>query len=617
MCQPRRWWIGLLPLLVLWLAVIWFETPRIEAAIAGAADKALAGTTGEAGFSSALGRDVSLKGWVFDEAARPAALAAAVAAPGVRLLSDGLSAPPLQNPYLFRAALGDGALTLSGAVSSPQQRAALIAEAMNAMPNAQIVDQLGYYSGAPQNFAAAAATAIHALSHLSSGDAQLRGVDLTLRGQAADAAEYQAAMAEAQKPPQGIVLAGAEIAPPKAPVFSLQAENDGARLTLSGFVASEAQRATVLSRAKKLFPDQVLVDRLQVASGAPEKFAANAAFMLNALAQLQSGKALLVDGKTTLSGQARPGMDAAALAGGAGAALDVAGVKPGEALPFVMGAEKSETTLTLTGSFADEEGRQKILQAAKDNFPGLAVIDRMSRAVGAPKAATTAALYGLEQLARLRVGAFGLSDGKASLVGDADRAETAEQVKTRFVAAMPDGFSVETQLTGAARETPETETPSSKSPAFPPNAPASGGGAAAVSRAASPAPSVTAPPATEAKNCQARLMDLVYATPIQFEFASAALKPESSRILESLVAAAKTCPSVSFIVSGHTDDIGLISHNRDLSRRRAQAVVDFLSQAGIDAGRLTAVGYGESRPLVPNDSDEDRARNRRIEFDVK
>jgi OOP family OmpA-OmpF porin len=324
---------------------------------------------------------------------------------------------------------------------------------------------------------------------------------------------------------------------------------------------------------------------------------------LAALAQIQSGKALLVDGKTSLSGQARPGMAAAAVAAasGQGAALDLAGVKPGEALPFVMGAEKSETALTLTGFYADEEGRQKILQAAKENFPGVAVIDRMSRAVDAPKSATTAALCGLEQLARLRVGAFGLSDGKASLSGDAGKAETADQVKTRFIASMPEGFSVETQVAGAARETPPATSEATAAP------PPSG--------AASPEP--ITPPEAEAKNCQARLMDLVHATPIQFEFASAALKPESSRILDSLSAAAKSCPSVSFVVSGHTDDIGLVSHNRDLSRRRAQAVVDYLTQAGIDAARLTAVGYGESKPLAPNDSDEDRAKNRRIEFDVK
>jgi OOP family OmpA-OmpF porin len=637
MCQPGKWWIGLLPLLALWLALLWAETSRIEHDVAGAADRALAGATGDSGFSVASGRDVSLNGWVFDEATHAPALAAAAAAPGVRRIADGLSAPPTQTPYLFRAALGDGELALSGAVSSPGERAALMVAAKGAMPDARIIDQLGYYSGAPKNFVLGAATGFRALSHLSSGAAQLRGADLTLSGVAADAAEYQAAMAEAHRAPEGISLAGAEIVTSKgqvpeqvpAQVFGFQAENDGARLALSGLVASEEQRATLLSQARKLFPDLAVDDRLQSAPGAPEYFAANAAFALNALAQLKSGKASLVDGKTVLSGEARQGMDAAsvAAAAGQGAPLDLAGVKFGETPPFVLGAEKSETALTLTGFYADAEGREKILQAAADNFPGLAVIDRMRPAANAPKLATTAALFGLEQLARLRVGAFGLRDGKVSLSGDAVKVETAEQVKTRFIADMPNGFSVETQITGAARETPPPAAeapPSSGNAAAPEAKPAplqSEAPAPSATTSAAPVasavPSTSAPPEAEAKNCQARLMELVHATPIQFEFASAALKPESSKILDSLAAAANGCPAVSFVVAGHTDDIGLVSHNRDLSRRRAQAVVDYLARAGILAGRLTAVGYGESHPLAPNDSDEDRARNRRIEFDVK
>jgi outer membrane protein OmpA-like peptidoglycan-associated protein/osmotically-inducible protein OsmY len=625
MCQPRKWWVGLAPLLALWFALNWTETQRIEHAVADAADKALAGATGDTGFSQALGRDVSLNGWVFDDTTRAPALAAAASAAGVRLVADGLSAPPAQNPYLFHATLDAGVLTLSGAVSSPAERAALIAAAKGALPEARVVDELGYYSGAPKDFVSGAATGFRTLSHLSSGEAQLRGADLSLRGLAPDAAEYQAAMAETQRTPEGIKLAGAEIAPPKARVFSFQAENDAGRLTLSGFVASEAQRGTLLSRAKKLFPNTTLDDRLQIASGAPDKFVADAAFALSALAQLKSGKASLVDGKTSLTGQARQGMnaDAVAAAAGHGAPLDLAGVKAGEPAPFVMGAEKSETALTLSGVYADEDARAKILQAAKDHFPGLAVVDKMSRAIDAPKSATTAALLGLEQLARLRVGAFGLSDGKASLSGDARAAETADQIKTRFIADMPDGFAVDTQLTGAARETPQpAEAPPSVAPATAAAGPdAAAATPAPVAEAEAPVPAATPPAAppseADAKSCQARLMNLVHATPIQFEFGSAALAAESSKILDALAAAANGCPSVSFTVSGHTDDIGLVSHNRELSRRRAQAVVDYLSHAGIGAGRLTAVGYGESRPLAPNDSDEGRAKNRRIEFDLK
>ena len=56
------------------------------------------------------------------------------------------------------------------------------------------------------------------------------------------------------------------------------------------------------------------------------------------------------------------------------------------------------------------------------------------------------------------------------------------------------------------------------------------------------------------------------------------------------------------------------SSNQKLSQRRAEAVKDWLVQNGINLGRLTAVGYGEENPTVPNDSPENRAKNRRIEF---
>src|SRR5208282_1951025 len=109
---PRKWWIGLLPLLALWLMLNRLETDRIETQLAGRADAALAQVAGEPGFSVAIGRDVSLNGWIFDEAMRPAALAAAASAPGVRRVADGLSEPPVENPFLWRASRDAGVVIL-------------------------------------------------------------------------------------------------------------------------------------------------------------------------------------------------------------------------------------------------------------------------------------------------------------------------------------------------------------------------------------------------------------------------------------------------------------------------------------------------------------------------
>ncbi|MDE5608829.1 MAG: OmpA family protein [Bacteroidales bacterium] len=75
-------------------------------------------------------------------------------------------------------------------------------------------------------------------------------------------------------------------------------------------------------------------------------------------------------------------------------------------------------------------------------------------------------------------------------------------------------------------------------------------------------------------------------------------------------------PTVKVEIGGHTDDIGSESYNKTLSQKRAQAVADYLISQGIDPARLSAVGYGMEKPAVPNDSDENRALNRRTEMKI-
>jgi outer membrane protein OmpA-like peptidoglycan-associated protein len=68
-------------------------------------------------------------------------------------------------------------------------------------------------------------------------------------------------------------------------------------------------------------------------------------------------------------------------------------------------------------------------------------------------------------------------------------------------------------------------------------------------------------------------------------------------------------------VAGHTDNIGTVAYNQNLSERRANAVKKYLTSKGIDVVRITAVGYGETKPIVSNDDEKDgREINRRVEF---
>ena len=104
---------------------------------------------------------------------------------------------------------------------------------------------------------------------------------------------------------------------------------------------------------------------------------------------------------------------------------------------------------------------------------------------------------------------------------------------------------------------------------------------------------------------------------IRFQRASAELAEESFPTLDKLVAVAKTCPELKIDIEGHTDAEGTPERNQRLSDRRARSVSDYLTQGGIEAARLTPVGFGDTKPIAPNDTAEGRAQNRRIEFQVR
>ncbi|MFN0113070.1 MAG: OmpA family protein [Paracoccaceae bacterium] len=103
---------------------------------------------------------------------------------------------------------------------------------------------------------------------------------------------------------------------------------------------------------------------------------------------------------------------------------------------------------------------------------------------------------------------------------------------------------------------------------------------------------------------------------IYFDSGSASLKPDSAFVLASITDIIKRCPGLRILVSGHTDDVGSNEMNQGLSERRARSVVDYLAGQGIEPGRLFSAGFGEDHPMVVNDSDFNRSRNRRIEFSL-
>ncbi len=90
-------------------------------------------------------------------------------------------------------------------------------------------------------------------------------------------------------------------------------------------------------------------------------------------------------------------------------------------------------------------------------------------------------------------------------------------------------------------------------------------------------------------------------TSVLFDFNKLTLQPASDPVLK-------------VEVRGHTDNVGNEAYNRTLSEARARAVMDWLFKHGVSTGRLTAKGYGKTKPVADNNSDEGRAKNRRVEI---
>lgn len=101
---------------------------------------------------------------------------------------------------------------------------------------------------------------------------------------------------------------------------------------------------------------------------------------------------------------------------------------------------------------------------------------------------------------------------------------------------------------------------------------------------------------------------------VYFDTGSDKIKAESLPRLDELVTIVKKYPGLKITVEGHTDNVGSAESNQKLSQDRVNSVKKYLVSKGIEAGRITATGYGETRPIATNETPEGRAQNRRVEI---
>ncbi|MBN1271123.1 MAG: OmpA family protein [Candidatus Aminicenantes bacterium] len=101
---------------------------------------------------------------------------------------------------------------------------------------------------------------------------------------------------------------------------------------------------------------------------------------------------------------------------------------------------------------------------------------------------------------------------------------------------------------------------------------------------------------------------------IHFHSDSDTLQVGAAKILEEFARLMILCPNLKIEIQGHTDNTGAAAHNLELSNRRARTVQKFILLYGIDPSRMKAKGYGVTKPVDTNDTEEGKAKNRRVEL---
>jgi OOP family OmpA-OmpF porin len=132
-----------------------------------------------------------------------------------------------------------------------------------------------------------------------------------------------------------------------------------------------------------------------------------------------------------------------------------------------------------------------------------------------------------------------------------------------------------------------------------------------------PAPAPAPPPPPAEEPAPAPQAQRIVLRGVQFDLDKADIRADAGVILDEAASQLNQVPGTRVSVEGHTDSTGADAYNQSLSERRAGSVKDYLVSKGVDSGRLTTAGYGESQPVADNATAEVRALNRRVELKVQ
>lgn len=476
-------------------------------------------------------------------------------------------------------------VAIGGVLPDEATRDALVAALRAAGGDISTIDTTEIRADAPATFREGAAWAGSVIARLKPGAVLLTGTALTVEGRPDGLGGAEAVRAALAALPAGFTLQREALMAPIVSPFALTLVRSGDTVRMDGVVASPEEGAAIAAFARSLglAPE----GSTTVAAGAPAgiDWAGAARFGLVQLARLKAGEVRIADRALSVTGEAadRAGYVAVnrALRDGPGASVGVSiasvAIAAAVVSPYRWAAVKRDGRLLLRGYVSSEAERAEIRAAAEALAAPAQIVDEQELASGAPQGFVTAVVAGIGHLTLVEAGEARVEGTSLLVTGRVPDAASEAAARAAITGSVPFGFTATATLTA---------------PAAPPPPPA--------------------PPA-----CLAVVAAELAQGGIAFRISRDVMEPASQARLDRVAQAMATCPRVRFTIAGHTDSDGIAAQNVDLSQRRAQAVVAHLIRRGVEAGRLLAEGHGATRPLAPNDSAANKARNRRIEITAR
>ncbi len=490
--------------------------------------------------------------------------------------------PARADPFVWSANFDGSSVVLAGFVPNDVVRELLVAAVKATLADVSVDDRMAVASGDPPGFAEAATFAIAALDRLSRGGVTLDGLKLDVAGEAKSVDDYEAELARLGGAlPDGMRVVDTEITPATVSPYFWKAERAKGRVVLTGYVPSPQNRAEVSALAQSLFVGDVLDEKVRVAAGEPRMdWLGGIKFALGQLARLSQGSVELGDKTYSVTGEAASS-DAFVLISGvngrtlpASLTLKQADVVPPHAAPYRFTAERQGPGIVLTGDVASEAEHEQLLAAVHSKFGAAAVDDRLAFASGAPEGFAAASEAVVQALSRLSGGQATIVDDAVSVSGYTYYPAATDLIAEELKSGLPGGFKIVTDAIAARQD----DQP------------------------------------VAANQCSELMQAVLKVGGIGFEGGKSALTEDSEGILDRASAVIARCPGTGVEVGAHSDSDGSAAKNRDLTQKRAESIVEYLVTAGVKRERLTAVGYGETKPIADNTTDAGKAANRRIEF---